>query len=413
MTGFVLIAAALLLIALAWLMPTLLRRHETSAGARPGASNLAIIRDQLAELERDLANGTLGKPQYQQAREDLERRALEEAREAPPPGARQSTSARATALTLSLVIPLGAALLYYVLGSPQAVSPGATVANEHQVTPQEVEAMVARLAARLETTPDDGKGWALLGRSYGVMQRYQEAARAYARAAALNKDDADLLADYADVLAMSQGQRIEGKPLELIEHALKLDPTQWKALAMAGSAAFERKDYQQAITYWETIKSRAEPNSELARSIASNIEEARQLAGMQILPATEAKRPAPAPAPVASASVQGTVSLSRAQAAKAAPSDTVFIFARALEGPRMPLAILRREVKELPLTFSLDDTQAMSPAMKLSNFTQVVIGARVSKSGNATPQSGDLQGMSEPVKVGAKNVAIVIDSQIP
>jgi len=412
MTGFVLIAAALLLIALAWLMPTLLRRHETSEGARPGASNLAIIRDQLAELERDLANGTLGKPQYQQAREDLERRALEEAREAPP-GARQSTSARVTALTLSLVIPLGAALLYYVLGSPQAVSPGATLANEHQVTPQQVEAMVARLAERLENSPDDGKGWALLGRSYGVMQRYEEAARAYARAAALIKDDADLLADYADVLAMSQGQRIEGKPLELIERALKLDPTQWKALAMAGSAAFERKDYAQAIAYWEKIKSRAESDSELARSIASNIEEARQLAGIKTLPTTEAKKPAPAAVASASASVQGTVSLSRAQAAKAAPSDTVFIFARALEGPRMPLAILRRQVKELPLNFSLDDTQAMSPATKLSNFTQVVIGARISKSGNATPQSGDLQGMSEPVKVGAKNVAIVIDSQIP
>ena len=405
MTGFVLIAAALLLIALAWLMPTLLRRSERGKDARPAASNLAIIRDQLAELERDLANGTLGKPQYQQAREDLERRALEEAREVPPPRARPTPSARATALVLSLVIPLGAALLYYVLGSPQAVSPRATLATEHQVTPQEVEAMVARLAERLKTTPDDGKGWALLGRSYGVMQRYQEAARAYARATALITDDADLIADYADVLAMSQGQRIEGKPLELVERALTLDPAQWKALAMAGSAAFERKDYEQAIAYWEKIKSRADPDSELARSIASNIEEARQLAG--IAAKSEVKQP------VAAASVQGSVSLSRTQAAKAAPSDTVFIFARAVEGPRVPLAILRREVKDLPLTFSLDDTQAMSPAMKLSNFTQVVIGARVSKSGNATPQSGDLQGMSEPVQVGAKNVAIVIDSVIP
>src|SRR5258705_12237210 len=335
MTGFVLIAAALLLIALAWLMPTLLRRRETSEGARAGASNLAIIRDQLAELERDLANGTLGKPQYQQAREDLERRALEEARDAPPLGARHSTSARPTALILSLVIPLGAALLYYVLGSPQAVSPRATLANDHQFTPEQVEAMVARLAERLESTPDDGKGWALLGRSYGVMQRYEDAARAYARAAALIKDDADLLADYADVLAMSQGQRIEGKPLELVERALKLDPREWKRLAMAGSAAFERKDYAQAIAYWEKIKSRAEPDSELARSVASNIEEARELAGIKTLPATEVKKTAPA----AIGSVQGTVSLSQAQAAKAAPSDTVFIFARALEGPRMPLAI--------------------------------------------------------------------------
>lgn len=407
MTGFVLIAAALVVIALLWIMPTLLRRRDASEGARPGVSNLAIIRDQFAELERDLASGALAQSQYQQAREDLERSALEEAHDAQQPSARQTTSARSTALVLAFVIPLGAAVLYFQLGSPDAVSWRAVAGNDHQVTPQEVEAMVARLVARLEKTPDDGNGWALLGRSYGVMQRYQDSAAAYARAAALIKDDADLLADYADVLAMSQGQRIDGKPLQLIEQALKIDPLQWKALAMAGTVAFERKEYKKAVGYWEKLQSRAEPNSELARSTASNIEEARQLAGIK------AETKATKPAPAAVASVQGTVSLSRAQAAKAAPSDTVFIFARAAEGPRTPLAILRRQVKDLPLTFSLDDTQAMSPAMKLSNFTEVVIGARVSKSGNAAPQSGDLQGTSQTVKVGAKNVAIVIDSVIP
>jgi cytochrome c-type biogenesis protein CcmH len=176
---------------------------------------------------------------------------------------------------------------------------------------------------------------------------------------------------------------------------------------MAGTAAFGRKEFQRAIGYWEKLQSRADPDSELARTMASNIEEARQLAGIKA--ETKAKKPAPA----AVASVQGTVSLSPAQAGKAAPSDTVFIFARAVEGPRMPLAIVRHQVKDLPLTFSLDDTQAMSPAMKLSNFTEVVIGARVSKSGNATPQSGDFQGTSQTVKVGSKNVAIVIDSVIP
>jgi cytochrome c-type biogenesis protein CcmH len=407
MTGFVLIAVALSLIALAWLMPTLLRRHDPSEGARPGASNLAIIRDQFAELERDLASGTLAKAHYQQAREELERRALEDARDAAPRAVERPAAMRLTALGLLTAIPLCAALLYFELGRPDAVSWRARAANEHQVTRQDVEAMVARLAARLKTTPDDAKGWVLLGRSYGVMQRYQDAAHAYARAAALIKDDADLIADYADVLAMSQGQRIEGKPLELVEQALKLDPLHWKALSMAGSAAFERKEYAKAIAYWEKIKSRAEPNSELARSIASNIEEARALAGIA------AKSEVQKPAPAAGASVQGTVSLSRAQAAKVAPSDTVFVFARALEGPRMPLAIQRRQVKELPLAFSLDDTLAMSPAMKLSNFTEVVIGARVSKSGNATPQRGDLQGISKPVKVGATDVVVVIDSVVP
>lgn len=407
MMWFALVALALVAVALMWLLPPLMRRHSAGAGVQQAASNLAILRTQLPELERDLGSGTLSAEQYQQAREDLERRALEEAHDAEQPGVQQTGSARWTALALGVVIPLCAALLYFQLGSPDAISLRAAAGNDHQVTPQEVEAMVARLVARLEKTPDDGNGWALLGRSYGVMQRYQDSAAAYARAAALIKDDADLLADYADVLAMSEGRRIDGKALQIIEQALKIDPMQWKALALAGSAAFERKEYGKAIGYWENMLKRAEPDSEFARSVASNIEEAQQLGGIK-----SDSRAKPAQA-AAAASVRGTVSLSGVQAGKAAPSDTVLIFARAVEGPRMPLAILRRQVKDLPLTFSLDDTQAMSPAMKLSNFTEVVIGARVSKSGNAAPQSGDLQGASAKVKVGATGVVVVIDSVVP
>jgi len=238
------------------------------------------------------------------------------------------------------------------------------------------------------------------------MQRYQDATAAYARAVALLKDDADLLADYADALAMSQGRRMEGKPLQLIEQALQIDPTQWKALAMAGSAAFERKEYKQAIGYWEKLRSRAEPDSEFARNVAANIEEARQLGGIKSGAASK-------PTPPAAASVRGTVSLSPALAGKAGPGDTVFIFTRAADGPRQPLALVRRQVKDLPAGFTLDDSQAMSPEMKLSNFREVVVSARISKSGGATPQSGDLQGVSRKVKVGASNVAVVIDSVVP
>jgi cytochrome c-type biogenesis protein CcmH len=407
MTWFVLIAAALVVVALLWLMPVLLRRRGPDQNVVPAASNLAILKDQLAELERDLASGVLLPQQYQLAREDLERRALEEARDAAQPGSTRVAAARRTALALAIGLPVCAALLYWQLGSPDALLWRAAGGDEHKVTPQEVEAMVARLAARLEKTPDDANGWALLGRSYGVMQRYQDSASAYARAAALIKDDADLLADYADALAMSQGRRIDGKALQLVELALEIDPLQWKALAMAGTVAFDRKEYKKAIGYWERLLQRAEPDSELARSVASNIEEARQLG--RIKAETKAKKPVP----VAAASVHGTVSLSGQLAGKFAPTDTVFIFARAAQGPRMPLAILRRQVKDLPAAFTLDDSQAMSPEAKLSRFSEIVVGARISRSGSATPQSGDWQGTSQTVKVGAKKVAIVIDSAVP
>ncbi len=413
MTWFVVIAAAMATMALAWVLPALLRRRGAGVVMQSRASNLALLKDQLAELESDLVAGTLSRQQYQHAREDLERRALEEAREAVEPAA----PARAgwTAVVLAVSIPLCAAALYWQFGTPQAMSPESDVRNAGQPTPQEVEAMVAKLAARLAQTPDDGNGWALLARTYLVMQRYPEAIAAYERAAAILKDNADLLADYADVLAMSQGRRIEGKPLQIVERALQIDPTQWKALAMAGSAAFDRKDYKKAIGYWEKLQSRADASSEFAREVAANIEEARQLGGIKALSKAEPqpKQTAKPQAQAAGASVEGSVTLSPTLTGKVAPTDTVFVFARAAEGPRMPLAILRFQVKDLPATFRLDDSLAMSPAMKLSNHPDVVIGARVSKTASATPQAGDLQGYSKPVKVGAAGVAVVVDQVVP
>ena len=415
MTLFLLIAVVMAAIALAWVLPVLLRRRDTAVVVQPRASNLGILKDQLAELDQDVAAGTLPQAQYQQAREDLERRAYEESREPAMPVPVQPAPARGTAIVLAALLPICAAALYWQFGTPEGLAPAAEVHDGSKVTPQEVEAMVAKLAARMQQSPDDGNGWALLARSYLVMQRHADAVAAYERAVALIKDDADLLADYADALAMTQGRRIDGKPLQVVERALKIDPLQWKALAMAGSAAFERKDFKTAVAYWEKLQSRAEPGSDFAREVAANIDEARQLGGLKIAAsvAPPVKADAKSTAGAAGATVDGIVALSRELAAKAAPTDTVFVFARAAEGPRMPLAVMRFQVKDLPAKFHLDDSMAMSPAAKLSNYPDVVIGARVSKSANATPQAGDLQGASKPVKVGATGVAVLIDQVVP
>ncbi len=407
MTWFALVALTFVAIALLWVLPPLLRRHDSGADVRSAASNLAIIKDQLAELERDLGSGTLSPQQYQQAREDLERRALEEARETGDPNIRQPRTARRSALVLALTLPVFAVLLYLQVGSPDALQWRTAASEDKNVMAQDLEAMAARLAARLESKPQDINGWALLGRSYMVMQRYQDSAAAYARAVALVNDNAELLADYADALAMSEGGRINGTALQIANQALQIDPMQWKALAMAGSAAFERKDYKAAVGYWEKLRQRPDLDPEFIRTVEANIAEAQQLGGIK---AKVAATPKPVTAGVV---VQGTVSLSPALSGKADPSDTLFIFARATQGPRMPLAIIRRQVKDLPYSFSLDDSQAMTPEMKLSNFTEVVVSARVSKSANAVPQGGDFQGNSKTVKVGATNVAVTIDSVIP
>ena len=371
MTLFVVIVLAMAGLALAWVLPTLLRRRDAGTAVQSNASNLAVIQDQLTELGGDLAAGTLSPQQYRQAREDLERRALEEARDVGGSHTAQPFRARWTVVVLTVAIPFGAAALYWQLGTPDALSPGSGAHSGAKVTPQEVEAMVAKLAARLEQSPDDGNGWALLARSYLVMQRYPESLAAYERATALLKDNADLLADYADASAVAQDGRLDGKPLQLLERALRIDPTQWKALALAGTAAFNRKDYGKAVDYWERLRSRAEPDSEMARTVASNIEEARQLGGLAAPAKVAANADVKSQPQAAGASVEGSGdSQCRELAGKSAPADTVFVFARAAEGPRMPLAIQRFQVKDLPVKFRLDDSQAMSPAMKLSNFAR-------------------------------------------
>jgi len=403
-TVFILIAAAMVAVAVAWVLVPLLARRAR-AGPAPEAVNLAILRDQLAELEADVARGVMPIERYEQARTELERRVLEEAQGEPAPASRPRLASAWTAAVLAAAIPIGAAVLYLAIGSPSALSPGAD--PRHAITREKVEQVVARLAARLEKAPDDPKGWRVLGRSYTIMGRYPEAVRAYERAAGLMPGDADLLADYADALAMEQGRSMLGKPLELVNRALALDPNQWKALALAGTAALERKDYAQAIAHWEKLGKVLPPGSEMGRSVEASIAEARTLAGAKPAPKS-AKAPAASPGKVA-----GKVSLARGIAARVAPTDTVFIFARAAGGPPMPLAVLRKQVRDLPLEFTLDDSMAMASNLKLSDFSEVVVGARVSRSGVATPQSGDLQGLSKPVKVGATGIAVVIDTALP
>ena len=215
---------------------------------------------------------------------------------------------------------------------------------------------------------------------------------------------------------MSQGRNLQGKPLELVNRALSISPSQPKALAMAGTEAFYRKDYPAAIAFWERLQPQLPADSEIAKAIAASIAEASELGGTQSaqnLPKAGMPAPKVAQKAVSSGSVRGQVTLSPALAAKANPRETLFVVARAVNGPRMPLAVIRKNVSDLPLDFTLDDSLAMSPELKLSGVPEVVVIARISKTGNAISQSGDLQGTSPPVKVGARGLKIVIDSVVP
>lgn len=411
MTLFWIIAALLIVCALFFVLPPLLK-HRAGAGVAAQRLNVAVYRDQLSELETDRRAGTLNDEQYERARLELERRLLDDVAADGAPAAAERPASRVPAIIAGVAVPVLAVALYFAVGNPRTLAPVALPQHAGEtVTAEQVEAMVAKLAERMRQKPDDAQGWAMLGRSYAVMGRFEDAAAAYGKAAERAPDNPHVLADYADALAMARGQNLLGEPEALVMRALKIDPDHGKSLALAGTIAFEKKDFATAIQYWERLAKVMPPESDIARNVQASISEARGLLSGK-RPADDKAASTPSTDKAATAGVSGTVTLAPALKSKAAPDDTVFIFARAAEGSRMPLAILRKKVSDLPAAFTLDDSTAMSPATRLSGTPQVVIGARISKSGNAMLQSGDLQGVSKSVNNSAKDIAISIDTEV-
>jgi cytochrome c-type biogenesis protein CcmH len=402
MTVFLLLAATMLAIVTLVLLLPLLRRHNPAAAASAEAVNIGIYRDQLRELEEDLAAGTIDRSRYDEARAEIERRLLDDTRSDAAP-ASPPKYAMTTAVALAVLVPVAAGGIYLAVGSPEALSPQ-SAESAHGVTPQQVEQMIARLSERLKEQPENAEGWAMLGRSYAALDRFGEAATAYAEAVKRLPDDPQLLVDYADVLARSRGRNLLGEPEGLISRALALDPANGKALALAGTVAFQKKQYPAAVAHWQKLVAMLPPGSEMVTAIQDSIAEARSLAG--------GAKPRPGPAAATAARVTGTVRLSDALKSRAAPGDTVFIFARAANGSPAPLAILRRQVSDLPAEFVLDDTLAMAPGLNLSSVSEVIVGARISKSGTASRRPGDLEGFSSTVKTGATGLVVVIDTEV-
>ncbi|MGQ0752313.1 MAG: c-type cytochrome biogenesis protein CcmI [Betaproteobacteria bacterium] len=413
MIVFWLAASALIACALLLLLPPLLRRRRESRAVSRKATNIAVYRDQLRELEQDLAAGTLSRDNYEEAKREIERNLLEDVRDADE-SSKEPAAGRTAAVFLGATLPIVAFALYFAVGNFQALFPGGAGGSQqqaHNISEEQIRELAGRLSARMEKEPENVEGWIMLGRSYVALGEFDKAAKAYGSAVAREGRDAALLADYADALAMAQGKRLEGEPEKLIQRALAIDPENMKALALAGSASFERRDYTGAVAHWERLLKFAPEGSEFAQSVRASIDEARQLAKAGGAPATSAATEERAAKPAAQKSVSGVVRIAPALAARVSPDDTLFVFARAAEGPRMPLAIVRARAKDLPFNFTLDDTSAMAAGMNLSSQKSVVIGARISKSGSATPQAGDLQGLSEAVQVGKSGVVVLIDAE--
>lgn len=419
MSVFLLIGGLMLLGIVAALLFPLLKRQEVSDDLAPGQRdlNLQVLRDQLADLERDFKEERLTDETYRQSREELERRTLDYVVDAPKAVVRESGRKAGLAVFLVICFPLAVGGIYWTLGQPNSViaskSAGAVPEGEHALSQQQITAMVERLALRLQENPGDGAGWLMLARSYAVLGRYPESSAAFGRAVTMLPPDAQHYADYADIVAMAQGKSLVGEPEKLVKRALEIDPKNVKALALAGTIAFDRQDYTGAIGEWQKVLLLVPDDSAAAAGMQGSIRDAENrmaIAGKQSGEVTG--RVVKEAEPAALAKVSGIVELDPSLSAAIKPGDTLFVFARALNGPKMPVAMLRAKASELPLKFSLDDSMAMAPQFKLSSVGQVVVGARISKSGDALARPGDLEGLSSPLVSGVSNLKVTINSVV-
>lgn len=409
------IFAALMLAAALWLLiPALLGRKSVRDLDR-NQQNVAIARERFKELESEYGRGSLTETDYEQARQELEQALLNDVDDAVVSGAPlSSSSSRASLAWVALGVPLAAVLLYLQLGTPDALKPQAQV---QAAAPQghaggdstaTMEQLVASLAAKLQQEPENPEGWFMLGRSYMSMGRYPEAAEAFQRVLEQVGDEPNVMLRYADALAMTQGGKIAGKPFELIKKALLLKPDDATGLWLAGLGYEEQGEYELAVQHWRKLEPMMQDDPASLNEVRSLIARAEQKLGRPVTAQVASDTPVTA----SGVALKVTVSLDAALQDKASPEDTVFIFARAVAGPPMPLAAVRKQVSDLPVTVTLDDSMAMMPEMKLSNFIEVKIGARISKSGSPTAQSGDLQGEVTPVQTDRKAVTQVSINQV-
>lgn len=386
---------------------TLRRAPQPEAAKADEQTVVSIYQNRLQLAQQQFENGELDAQEYEQARQELSQALAYELQSLPPQqSARPGKTGSALGWSLAIGLPLLAVSLYLLLGRPAALEPGAATAQ------LSIPEMVSRLERRLKSNPDDLQGWRMLGRSYTVLQNYAGASDAYGEVYKREPGNPAAILDYAEAMARANDNSVLGRPAELIDEALRLEPANLRAQILKGVALFHQNDADGAIRIWQSAMAQPQVDEQTRAVVQNLIDQTRELTGAAPAPA-QSKTQAQAQAPAA-ASVAVELSLAPQLAAQVAPEDTVFVFAQAATGPKIPLAVVRKRVADLPLKLVLDDSSAMTQGMNLSAFNQVVVSARVSKSGNATAASGDLQGKSDVVDPSKKPaIKLVIDTKLP
>jgi cytochrome c-type biogenesis protein CcmH len=430
--SFIYVAFAMLAVVLLVLSVALWRGSEQ--GARQTAqfengiddlaqANAAVYRDQMEELDREFVMGNLSYEELKVARDELSQRLLidVDAQAAPQTSADAGPASspvvwRKPWLAIGVmvfVVPVASMLMYSVLGEPAALDPLALkqgVGSSSEVTPEKLTEMAIALTRRLQDEPNSMEGWVMLGRVQRARGHYEESAEAYAKALALSRDD-NLSIERAEVLAQKNGGSFAGEPWLIIQRVLTADPLHLNALFLAGSASYAEMNFNTALRYWERAREVVPADSPDAPELDRAIAEAREKLGLPAIPPRATNAPAQAQdnqIALAASSISGRVTLVKELKGLVAPTDTVFVYATPVTGSRMPIAILRTTADKLPLDFTLDDSMAMSPNVKLSGMDEVTVRVRISKSGQATAQPGDYGVSLTPVKPGSKGLNLMV-----
>lgn len=395
MISFLIPALLLLILVLVLLLRPFIFPARSRATSRR-QMNAVIYREELDKLEADHAAGVINSIDYEIAHAEMRQRLFQDTIE--EDDREVEGSSKKTAIGLCIFIVLLSSALYFSLGDAVRM---AQTHSEKPVTQEGVEKMVAEFAIKMEKDPGNLKGWAMLARSYRILGRNEDAAKAYARAGSFIDSDPQLLADYADVLATNANGSFAGKPLQLINQALKLDPNNLMALWLSGTAAYSSGNYKAAVQTWEKLAQQLPPDTDEARAIQGSIAEARSKGGL-------AKATTAVPVASSGKSISGRIELSAELKSKVKPGDVVMVIARK-PGERMPVAVLRVPASEFPMSFSLNDSLAMNSSAPLSQLSEASIEVRISKTGMAKPEAGDLISRAQTIQVGENNARLLVD----
>jgi cytochrome c-type biogenesis protein CcmH len=459
---FWIISIALIALAFAFILPPLLRQTSVLQDDRR-EQNISIAKQRLAELEAEFKQGNIGEIAYKASRLELEDALYQDLQDEETQKNTRSGSAskglgqKSSAIIMTLLIPILAIGLYSQWGNIEAISESKVTAGDLSAKQQKqlasIDKMVKSLEDKLKSEPNNAKGWFMLGRTYMVMRRHSDAVQAYESANKYKPNDPEILLPLADALATISQGRLTGRPESLIKQALQVDPNDMMGLWLAGMAAEQRDAKLEAVNFWKKLQTMLVLDSEDYKEVTALITRASGTEPVVTAPSsTTAQTPIPtqvapsataqvnvptqvAPSVAAQANVPAQVVpsivvqtpnsdevvnkgirvkviLSEALKASVKPDDTVFIYAKAVTGPPMPLAAARKQVKDLPLELTLDDSMAMMPQMRISAFTEVKVGARVSLTGQPRAQTGDLFTEYSPVKMG-ESIVLEINQVVP